>query len=381
MSAPLKFLGAAIIFWVAFRAATMTLVPATEEGTRMVEDTVGPLSTPAPPELASADGISTQASQFAANYYPTYGPGPGYTAYPPTMSGHVPIYYYPVVLPARAQLPPAVRYAAPDSPYYPPPLPAQPELFDIPPDTGPELSMNALPALPQAEEGPASLQVTPTARRKLDRLQLSSWAMLRGRPGSQSLATGGLLGGSQAGARLTYALDRRLALSLRSSTPIGGSQGGELAGGIRLTPFPSIPLALTAERRQAIGRSGGRSAFAMFVEGGIYDQRMLWRFKLDGYGQAGVVGARSRDMFAEGGFMLTRPLFDRFTLNRQLFGELSAGFGLWGGVQPHLYRVDVGPRLSLRVRNNVRVHLDWRQRLAGQAEPGSGPAVTLAGDF
>jgi hypothetical protein len=35
----------------------------------------------------------------------------------------------------------------------------------------------------------------------------------------------------------------------------------------------------------------------------------------------------------------------------------------------------------MRVRNNLRVHFDWRQRLAGNARPGSGPAVTLAGDF
>jgi hypothetical protein len=33
------------------------------------------------------------------------------------------------------------------------------------------------------------------------------------------------------------------------------------------------------------------------------------------------------------------------------------------------------------MRRNIRVHLDYRQRLAGNAEPGSGPAVTLAGDF
>jgi hypothetical protein len=64
-----------------------------------------------------------------------------------------------------------------------------------------------------------------------------------------------------------------------------------------------------------------------------------------------------------------------------LFGRFSTGFGVWGGVQPGLYRVDVGPRLSMRVRGNMRVHLDWRQRLAGKAEPGSGPAVTLAADF
>jgi hypothetical protein len=55
--------------------------------------------------------------------------------------------------------------------------------------------------------------------------------------------------------------------------------------------------------------------------------------------------------------------------------------GIWGGMQPSLARLDLGPRVTMKVRNNVRVHFDWRQRVAGNAQPGSGPAVTLAGDF
>ena len=51
------------------------------------------------------------------------------------------------------------------------------------------------------------------------------------------------------------------------------------------------------------------------------------------------------------------------------------------GYQPGLYRVDAGPRISMRVRPNVSLHFDWRQRLAGAAEPGSGPAVTLGANF
>jgi hypothetical protein len=47
--------------------------------------------------------------------------------------------------------------------------------------------------------------------------------------------------------------------------------------------------------------------------------------------------------------------------------------------QPGVYRIDAGPRLTMRVRRNVKVHIDWRQRLSGNALPG--PAVTLAGDF
>ena len=61
--------------------------------------------------------------------------------------------------------------------------------------------------------------------------------------------------------------------------------------------------------------------------------------------------------------------------------NLSAGFGAWGGAQPGLSRLDVGPRASLRVGTRMRVHLDYRLNLAGNAKPGSGGVVTLAGDF
>ena len=98
---------------------------------------------------------------------------------------------------------------------------------------------------------------------------------------------------------------------------------------------------------------------------------MPWRFQLDAYGQAGIVGLRHRDLFADGAFTLTRPLFGRY----------SAGFGMWAGAQPGIYRVDAGPRLSMRLRKNISAHLDYRQRIAGSAFPPSGPALTLAADF
>jgi hypothetical protein len=196
--------------------------------------------------------------------------------------------------------------------------------------------------------------------------------MLRGAPDPGSLATGGTLGGSQGGARLTYAFNRWLAASLRTTSPIGGSRGAEVAAGIRVTPLRSIPIAITAERRQSVGRDGGgRSAFALFAEGGLYHRPMPLEFNLDAYFQAGVVGLRSRDLFADGALAFTRPIWGRF----------SAGFGVWGGAQPGVYRVDAGPRLSIRLRDNIYAHVDWRQRLAGRAEPHSGPALTIAADF
>jgi hypothetical protein len=237
------------------------------------------------------------------------------------------------------------------------------------------LSRMASAAMPARRSSTAaaqqSLPVVAQAAR-LDRLQLSAWALLRGRPGPSSLASSGTLGGSQAGARLIYNVSPMIAATLRSSSPVGGARGGELAAGIRVTPFRSIPVSLAAERRQAIGKlGGGRSAFALFAEGGVYHRPIAWGLELDDYAQAGVVGVRSRDLFADGGFTVTRPVFGRY----------GAGFGMWGGVQPGLYRVDAGPRVSMRVRDNMRVHLDYRYRVAGNAEPGSGPVVTLAGDF
>jgi hypothetical protein len=210
---------------------------------------------------------------------------------------------------------------------------------------------------------------------KIDRLQLSMWAYLRSpqlasapRP---SLATGGMLGGSQAGARLFYNVNRQIAAVLRFSSDVS-RRGGETALGVRVQPLQSIPVWITAERRQAIGKYGdGRSAFAAFAEGGVYDRPLWGGFTLDAYAQGGVVGLKRRDLFADGGLTVTRPVYKKF----------SAGFGVWGGAQPGIYRVDVGPRVTMRVRNNVRVHFDYRQRVAGNALPGSGPAVTLAGDF
>ena len=229
-----------------------------------------------------------------------------------------------------------------------------------------------LPAFPRQSTPVQPLSIAPPPKPKLDRLQLTSWALLRGAPQPGSLAPGGTLGGSQAGARLTYAFNRWLAASVRTTSPLGGSRGAEIAAGVRVTPFRSIPVAITAERRQSISPDGGgRSAFALFAEGGVYRQPMPLHFSLDAYAQAGVVGFNSRDLFADGAFAFTRPLW----------GRVSAGFGVWGGAQPGLYRIDAGPRISVRVRDNIYANVEWRQRIAGNAHPGSGPALTLGADF
>ena len=383
MSASLRFLAMAVVVWSGVRAATLGALPGTEGftlGRAIAAEPRIAANVPAivPTEFASLEPAGAEMMQPATMPTMPYGtPPPQFATAPGAMNGAMPIYYYPVAAPAAVTYYHTARLPAPRRRELTP-IEAEPAVFyaPIPQLDDWPLSRMASAAMPARRSSTSSdgQQSMPQAARiaRVDRLQLSAWALLRGRPGPSSLATGGTLGGSQAGARLTYNISAMLAASVRSSSPVGGARGGELAAGLRVTPFRSIPVALTVERRQAIGKlGGGRSAFALFLEGGVYQRPIAWGFELDAFAQAGVVGMRRRDLFADGGYTLTKPLFGRY----------AAGFGMWGGVQPGLYRVDAGPRVSMRVRNNMRVHLDYRYRLAGNAEPGSGPVVTLAADF
>jgi hypothetical protein len=359
MRPSLRFLTLAIIGWAGVRAATLGALPGAEMfSVQRSEAKVPPI---VQTEFPPIDPIEP-APAFA--YYP--GPQGLPVQVQPVA---VPIYYY---APAPASRPAAL------TPILPEPAPALRFYSSVPALDDWPLSRIASAGLSKRQSTVAA-QSVPAAfvqpANKLDRLQLSSWAMLRGRQGAPlgptSFGSVGNLGGSQAGARLIYNFDRRFAASLRTTSEVG-RRGGEVALGARVQPVSGIPVWVTAERRQKIGRiSSGRNAFALFAEGGVYQRPMPGRFLLDAYLQGGVVGAKRRDLFIDGGLTLTRPIYRNF----------SGGFGVWGGAQPGVFRVDAGPRATMKVRNNLKVHFDWRQKLAGNAQPGSGPAVTLAGDF
>lgn len=367
MRPSLRFLGIAVIGWAGIRAATLGMIPGAQIFAAKPDAAGQPIV------AAQSAGIEPIAPAAVAPqpYAPQYVPYPAqYWPYPVGGAGSaspliVPIEYVYRGPPQSAAQPAIWSLPEPRRNYYSP----------EPQDAGWAVSSvgaTSMPISPTSEP----MRSTPPVEmaHRLDRIQLTMWAMLRSRQdltGTTSLASGGTLGGSQAGARLFYNFTPRIAAVLRSSSDVN-RRGGELAAGVRVQPLRSIPVWVTAERRFQLGRyGGGRDAFALFAEGGVYGQEMPWNFTLDGYAQAGVVGLSSRDLFADGGATFTRPVYKQF----------SGGFGVWGGVQPGLYRVDAGPRVTIRVRRNVRVHVDWRQRLAGNAEPGSGPVLTLAGDF
>ncbi|HEX8256679.1 MAG TPA: hypothetical protein VF589_03530 [Allosphingosinicella sp.] len=224
----------------------------------------------------------------------------------------------------------------------------------------------------------APLAVPPFAPdRPPGRWSASGWAFLR-RGGEPSLASGGTLGGSQIGARILYRLNRDaarpLSLAARFYSPLE-SRGAEASLGVEWQPLAGVPLRLLAERRQALD-DRGRSAFSLLAHGGVSDRRVVGPLLLDAYAQAGIVGLRSADLFADGSAQIGIPI------GRE--GRLKVGAGLWGAVQPGLSRLDAGPQASYRMRLGgaaVRVAAEWRFRMAGDAAPASGPALTVATEF
>ncbi|NUQ17883.1 MAG: hypothetical protein HOP95_05415 [Sphingomonas sp.] len=365
MRPSLRFLLLAVFGWAGLRAATLGSLPGAElfriDPSEAKPPPLIPTQFPAIEPIPAGDPASGGMVQPQT----IYGQPPAFAPAPRTIG--VPVYL--AAQPQAAAATPLVDSLREPRPQFYSPVP----VLDEWPLS--RLAAMSFPAQQSTVVTPAQSLPAELKRNGIDRIQLTAWALLRaqsaGIAGTQPLASGGSLGASQAGARLTYNFTRQIAASFRTSSDVG-RRGGEVAAGVRVQPIAGIPLWIDAERRQRVGKfGGGRSAFALFFEAGVYGRPMPLHFLLDSYVQGGVVGVRSRDKFIDGALTLTRPVYKQF----------SAGFGIWGGAQPGVYRVDAGPRITMKVRNNLRVHFDWRQRLAGKALPGSGPAVTLAGDF
>jgi len=217
-------------------------------------------------------------------------------------------------------------------------------------------------------------------QRQLAGWSLGGWLYLRqGGAAPGGIAAPGQLGGSQAGLRLAFGLDQsgRVRGYSRATIAVQRPQQREVALGIAYAPVARWPVDVAIERRFAVGPEG-RSAMAATVSGGVSGVALPGGFRLDAYGQAGVVGARRRDGFVDGAVVVDRRLGKDEEAPLRL-GALAAA-----AAQPGAARVDIGPRLTLRlpkIGQGSRIAVDWRQRVAGDAAPESGLALTLAADF
>ena len=204
----------------------------------------------------------------------------------------------------------------------------------------------------------------------------SGWVVGRAGVGTGNGLPGGQLGGSQAGIRILRTLDRRgrVALAGRLTTPLG--QGlREASLGLEWQPT-RLPIRIVAEQRFVLGSGHGGPGIG--VIGGFGPLPIAHGIQAEGYGQAGVIRRADTEPYADAALRLTR------TTARLAQARVDLGIGLWGGAQRGAARLDVGPTLAVALpvaKTSVRLTLDWRERIAGDAHPNSGPALTLGTDF
>jgi hypothetical protein len=189
-------------------------------------------------------------------------------------------------------------------------------------------------------------------------------------------------GRSQMGAVVRYALSpqagQRPQAYVRASSALQGARENGVAAGLSARPLARVPVRLAGEMRVNQRSSGTQTVAAAYAVTELAPQRLPGGLVAEVYGQAGYVGGRDATAFADG-----QARIDRTVTASDDF-DLRAGAAVWGGAQDDGSRLDVGPSASLQFRvgdARGRVAADYRFRVAGDAEPASGPALTLSAGF
>ena len=260
-------------------------------------------------------------------------------------------------------------------------LPMSPLLTPYVAGRGPRAA--AVPAAPDPVFAPA------TAQRFIEegaapRWSMSGWAFLRdGAPAGRQAATTPGYGRSQVGAVLAYALApasaHRPQAYTRATAATEGPREADLAAGLSARPVPGVPVRVAAEARLSLRSGQTELRPAVYAVSELPPQLLPAGMVGEAYAQAGWVGGDFATGFVDGQARITRPV-----LREESF-TLSAGAGTWAGAQRGTSRLDVGPTVSVSfpVSEDVygRVSADYRLRVAGNAAPASGPALTLSAGF
>ena len=205
------------------------------------------------------------------------------------------------------------------------------------------------------------------------------------RPGSQDIAAPSpapSYGASQAGAVLAYRLADRLPLEpevyARGAKALVKGGEVEVAAGIRAKPIASVPVRLHAEARATRVSNRTEIRPSAYVTAGFDEADIVAGVDARGYAQAGYVGGRYETAFADGQIVADKEVA-AFNL-----AKLRVGAGAWGGAQKGAERLDVGPSASIETELGgapVRLSAEYRVRIAGNAAPGDGIAITLTTGF
>jgi len=225
---------------------------------------------------------------------------------------------------------------------------------------------------------------TRTAAARPDRWSGDAWLLVRegGRRPTLASVAPASYGADQAGAVVRYQLAPNSALRptayARASRALARGGETEIASGVAVSLARGFPLRAHGELR--ITDSGARTDVrpAAFLVTGVPRREVTPGLEADAYLQAGYVGGEFATGFVDGRATLEAPVL------RADHGRIAAGGGIWGAAQRGVARLDVGPSASARLSTGeatLRASVDYRFRIAGEARPDNGLAVTLSASF
>lgn len=249
-------------------------------------------------------------------------------------------------------------------------------------ELSPSLAITSVASASQSmpSNGPVGA-ISPQRRRLI--AESYAYSFWRNGNSDGGLAEGGQYGGGQSGFVTTFELQpydrrnapQRFALLVRATIAHDEIKEREVGFGVRWRPVKALPVSITAERRLRHDRA---DAFALYAAGGVNAVDLPLAFKLEGFAQTGVVGGKDGGAFFDGFVRADRDVA------RSEHMSLHLGAGSWAGGQRGAARVDVGPSIRSDIdilQTPIRITADWRFRIAGDARPGNGLALTLSTGF
>ena len=214
------------------------------------------------------------------------------------------------------------------------------------------------------------------------RWSVDGWVLWREEMGRSAAAGQSSYGRSQAGAVARYQLRtdsvHRPQAYVRASAALNGAREREVATGVSARPLGRVPVRLAAELRATDTTQGTQLRGSAYAVSELAPIALPAELTAEVYVQAGYVTGDFATAFVDGQARVTRELASTGGT------QLSVGGGAWGGAQDGAERFDVGPSAALGFRigeSYGRLSADYRVRVAGDAAPSSGPALTLSAGF
>lgn len=210
-----------------------------------------------------------------------------------------------------------------------------------------------------------------------------AWLLLRNDSRAPLVSGRPAYGRSQAGAVLRYRLEssssHRPTAYARVTQALVGAGETEVAAGFAARVLPRIPVSVSAELRSYDSAAGTEIRPAVLAVTELPPAQLGLGLRGEAYVQAGYVGGRFATAFVDG-----QARIDKHAMQFGDHADLRIAGAFSGGAQEGAERIDLGPGATVSFRLgevHSRLVLDYRFRVAGDAKPGSGPALTLSAGF